>query len=63
MKILKYMSEGLYCARVYNDLAKRCGVGRITVYRRIAKLEEEGLKREGLWLFQTSVKSVFQQWL
>jgi DNA-binding Lrp family transcriptional regulator len=40
MKILKYMSEGLYS---YDDLAKRCGVGRNTVYRRIAKLEEKGV--------------------
>jgi DNA-binding Lrp family transcriptional regulator len=29
---------GLYS---YDDLAKRCGVGRNTVYRRIAKLEEK----------------------
>ena len=40
MKILRCMCEGLYS---YEDLAKRCGVGRNTVYRRIAKLEEKGI--------------------
>ena len=40
MKILKCMCEGLYS---YEDLAKRCGVGRNTVYRRISKLEGLGV--------------------
>jgi DNA-binding Lrp family transcriptional regulator len=40
MKVLKYMCEGLYS---YDDLAKRCGVGRNTVYRRISKLEGLGV--------------------
>ncbi|MGB9741302.1 MAG: Lrp/AsnC family transcriptional regulator [Candidatus Bathyarchaeia archaeon] len=40
MKILRYMGEGLYS---YEDLAKRLGVGRNTIYRRIAKLEEKGI--------------------
>lgn len=40
IKILRYMCEGLYS---YEDLAKRCGVGRNTVYRRISKLEQVGV--------------------
>lgn len=39
-RILKYLSEGLYS---YEELAKLCKVGRNTVYRRIVKLEEEGV--------------------
>lgn len=40
MKILRYLSKGLYS---YEDLAKHCGVGQNTVYRRITKLEKEGV--------------------
>lgn len=40
MKILRYMCEGLYS---YEDLARKCGTSRNTVYWRIAKLEEKGI--------------------
>ena len=40
MKILRYLCRGIYS---YNDLAKLCKVGRNTIYRRIDKLEKEGI--------------------
>ncbi|MGC8999254.1 MAG: Lrp/AsnC family transcriptional regulator [Candidatus Bathyarchaeia archaeon] len=40
VKILRLMCEGLYS---YDDLARRCGASRNTIYRRIAKLEGDGV--------------------
>ncbi|MEM0215922.1 MAG: winged helix-turn-helix transcriptional regulator [Candidatus Bathyarchaeia archaeon] len=40
LKILKHICEGLYS---YDDLAKRCGASRNTIYRRISKLENMGI--------------------
>jgi len=42
MKILRYLCRGIYS---YNELAKLCGVGRNTIYRRIDKLEKTGIIR------------------
>jgi len=39
-KIISYICRGVYS---YNDIAKRCDVGRSTVYRRINSLEEKGV--------------------
>jgi len=39
-KIISNVCGGIYS---YNDMAKRCGVGRSTIYRRIERLEEEGI--------------------
>ena len=39
-EILQSLSEGIYS---YQDLAKKCGVTRNTVYRRIALMEKKGL--------------------
>jgi DNA-binding Lrp family transcriptional regulator len=41
-KILKYVCEGIYS---YNELGKLCGIGRSTAYRRIDRLEKEGIIR------------------
>jgi len=38
-KLLKYICTGFYS---YDELAKLCGVGRNTVYRRINRLEKMG---------------------
>jgi DNA-binding Lrp family transcriptional regulator len=38
-KIVQYLCHGIYS---YQDLAKKCGVTRNTVYRRIAFLEKNG---------------------
>lgn len=43
MKILRYMCEGLYS---YEDLARLCGASRNTIYRRVAKLEKDGIIRK-----------------
>ncbi|MEM1838947.1 MAG: winged helix-turn-helix transcriptional regulator [Candidatus Bathyarchaeia archaeon] len=43
MKILRYMCEGLYS---YEDLARLCGTSRNTVYRRVARLEKDGVIRK-----------------
>lgn len=39
-KILHYTSSGIHS---YTDLAKLCNVGRNTIYRRMASLEDKGL--------------------
>ena len=39
-KILKYMCRGVYS---YGELGELCGVARSTIYRRIVKLEKDGL--------------------
>jgi DNA-binding Lrp family transcriptional regulator len=39
-KIISNVCGGIYS---YNDLAKRCGVGRSTIYRRLERLEESGV--------------------
>jgi len=39
-KIVRYVSNGVYS---YNELAKLCGAGRNTLYRRIDKLEKMGV--------------------
>ncbi|MFA5363689.1 MAG: Lrp/AsnC family transcriptional regulator [Candidatus Bathyarchaeia archaeon] len=42
-QIVSYMCNGVYS---YNELAKLCNAGRNTVYRRIGKLEKEGIIRK-----------------
>jgi len=39
-KIVHYVCSGVHS---YNDLAKLCGVGRNTIYRRLGKLEKMGI--------------------
>lgn len=39
-KIISNVCGGVYS---YTDLAKRCGVGRSTIYRRIERMEESGV--------------------
>jgi len=39
-KIVHYVCSGVHS---YNDLAKLCGVGRNTIYRRLEKLEKMGI--------------------
>jgi len=39
-KILKYICRGVYS---YGELGELCGVARSTIYRRIDKLEKDGL--------------------
>jgi len=42
-KIVSYLCNGVYS---YNELAKLCNAGRNTIYRRIEKLEKEGIIRK-----------------
>jgi len=41
-KIVSFMSGGVYS---YGELAKLCGVGRSTIYRRVEELERKGVIR------------------
>lgn len=42
-KIVHHMCNGVYS---YNELAKLCNAGRNTIYRRIDKLEKQGIIRK-----------------
>ena len=42
-KIVSHMCNGVYS---YNELAKLCNAGRNTIYRRIEKLERQGIIRK-----------------
>lgn len=42
-KIVSHMCNGVYS---YNELARLCNAGRNTIYRRIEKLEKEGIIRK-----------------
>jgi DNA-binding Lrp family transcriptional regulator len=39
-KIISHFSKGVYS---YSELAEKCGVGRNTIYRRVNRLEAEGV--------------------